>query len=67
MVETFSKSNGLNIEVDYNCVRERVALKQLEIRFISSGDQIIDEYIMSFLTQQRVRHDVNLDNIEGES
>jgi hypothetical protein len=33
-----------HIEVDYHFVRERVARKQLNIRFISSKDQITDEF-----------------------
>lgn len=31
-----------HVEVDYHFVRERVALRQLDIRFISSKDQIVD-------------------------
>jgi hypothetical protein len=33
-----------HIEVDYHFVRERVARKQLNIRFISSEDQIADGF-----------------------
>jgi hypothetical protein len=32
------------IEVDYHFVRERVARKLLEIRFITSGDQVADGF-----------------------
>jgi hypothetical protein len=31
-----------HVEVDYHFVRERVAMKQLEVRSISSKDQLAD-------------------------
>jgi hypothetical protein len=31
-----------HIEVDYHFIQERVAQKLLDIRFISSGDQVVD-------------------------
>jgi len=31
-----------HIEIDFHFVREQVAAKQLDIRFINSGDQIAD-------------------------
>jgi hypothetical protein len=34
-----------HIEVDYHFVHERVARKQLNIRFISSEDQIVDGFM----------------------
>jgi hypothetical protein len=34
-----------HIEVDYHFVRERVARKQLKIRFISTNDQVADGFI----------------------
>jgi histone deacetylase 1/2 len=33
-----------HIEVDYHFVRERVAQKLLDIRFIASGDQVADGF-----------------------
>jgi hypothetical protein len=32
------------IEIDFHVVRERVAQKLLEIRFINSGDQVADGF-----------------------
>jgi hypothetical protein len=36
-----------NIEIDFHFVRERVAQRQLEVRFISSADQVADGFIKS--------------------
>jgi hypothetical protein len=36
-----------HIEVDYHFVQERVAQKLLDIRFISSGDQVADGFTKS--------------------
>jgi hypothetical protein len=41
-----------HIEIDYHFVRERVASKQLVIRFISTGDQIADGFIKAMLVQK---------------
>jgi histone deacetylase 1/2 len=41
-----------HIEVDYHFVRERVAQKLLDIRFISSGDQVADGFTKSLSTRQ---------------
>jgi histone deacetylase 1/2 len=41
-----------HIEVDYHFVRERVAHKLLDIRFISSGDQVADGFTKSMSTRQ---------------
>ena len=38
-----------NIEVDYCFVREQVAPKKLEIRFIHSGDQVADKIHQGFI------------------
>jgi histone deacetylase 1/2 len=40
-----------HIEVDYYFVRERVAQKLLDIRFISSGDQVADGFTKSLSTR----------------
>jgi histone deacetylase 1/2 len=33
-----------HIEIDFHFVRERVAAKRLEIRFISTKDQVVDGF-----------------------
>jgi hypothetical protein len=42
-----------HIKVDYHFVRERVALKQLDIRFISTNDQVADGFT-KVLSQQKL-------------
>jgi hypothetical protein len=42
-----------HIKVDYHFVRERVALKQLDIRFISTNDQVVDGFT-KVLSQQKL-------------
>jgi hypothetical protein len=41
-----------HIEVDYHFVRERVARRLLDIRFIPSGDQVADGFTKSLATRQ---------------
>jgi hypothetical protein len=36
-----------HIEIDFHFVRERVARRQLEVRFISSADQVADGFTKS--------------------
>jgi hypothetical protein len=36
-----------HIEIDFHFVRERVARRQLEVRFISSADQVVDGFTKS--------------------
>jgi histone deacetylase 1/2 len=54
-----------HIEVDYNFVRERVARKLLDIRFVPSGDQVADGFTKPLATRQLVkfRHNLNLDKL----
>jgi histone deacetylase 1/2 len=54
-----------HIEVDYHFVRERVAQKLLDIRFISSGDQVADGFTKSLSTRQleTFRRNLNLDKL----
>jgi histone deacetylase 1/2 len=54
-----------HIEVDYHFVRERVARKLLDIRFISSGDQVADGFTKSLSTRQleTFRRNLNLDKL----
>jgi histone deacetylase 1/2 len=53
-----------HIEVDH-FVRERVTQKLLDIRFISSGDQVADGFIKSLSTRQleTFRRNHNLDKL----
>jgi histone deacetylase 1/2 len=54
-----------HIEVDYHFVRERVARKLLDIRFIPSGDQVADGFTKSLSTRQLgiFRRNFNLDKL----
>jgi histone deacetylase 1/2 len=51
-----------HIEIDFHFVRERVASKKLEIRFISSKDQEADGLTKALLAQQfeEFKHNLNL-------
>jgi hypothetical protein len=56
-----------HIEVDYHFVRERVARKQLDIRFISTRDQIADGFT-KILSQQKLldfQHNLNLGRLRS--
>jgi histone deacetylase 1/2 len=54
-----------HIEIDYHFVRERVARKQLEIKFISSGDQVTDGFTKPLGAPQlrNFRYNLNLDKL----
>lgn len=54
-----------HIEIDYHFVRERVARKQLEIKFISSGDQVADGFTKPLGAPQlrNFRYNLNLDKL----
>jgi histone deacetylase 1/2 len=54
-----------HIEVDYHFVRERVARKLLDIRFIPSGDQLADGFTKSLSTRQleAFKRNLNLDKL----
>jgi endonuclease/exonuclease/phosphatase family metal-dependent hydrolase len=41
-----------HIEIDFHFVRERVARRQLEVRFISSADQVADVFTKSLPTSK---------------
>jgi hypothetical protein len=49
-----------HIEIDYHFVRERVANKQLHIRFIHSGDQIVDGFTKALRTRSLEEFKCNL-------
>jgi histone deacetylase 1/2 len=54
-----------HIEVDYHFVRERVARRLLDIRFVPSGDQVADGFTKSLSVRQLVsfRRNLNLDKL----
>jgi histone deacetylase 1/2 len=54
-----------HIEVDYHFVRERVARRLLDIRFIPSGDQLADGFTKSLSSRQleAFRCNLNLDKL----
>jgi hypothetical protein len=51
-----------HIEVNYHFVREHVARKQLEIRFISTNDQVMDGFTKALSLQKftSFQHNLNL-------
>jgi hypothetical protein len=49
-----------HIEVDFHFVRERVAKKQLDIRFISTHDQVTDGFTKTLSLQKLVDFQQNL-------
>jgi histone deacetylase 1/2 len=54
-----------HIEVDYHFVRERVARRLLDIRFIPSGDQLADGFTKSLSSRllEAFRRNLNLDKL----
>ena len=54
-----------HIEVDYHFVRGRVARKQLEVRIISSDDQVADGFTKAQLLRQLVEFRRNLNVTSG--
>ena len=54
-----------HIEVDYHFVRERVARKQLEIKFVPSRDQVADGFTKPLSTRQleNFKHNLNLNKL----
>jgi hypothetical protein len=51
-----------HIEIDFHFVREQVANKLLDIRFINSGDQVVDGFskAISAMKLRQFRHNLNL-------
>ena len=51
-----------HIEIDFHFVRERVANKELDVRFIHSGDQIADGFTKALPTRsfENFRRNLNL-------
>lgn len=54
-----------HIEIDYHFVRERVARKQLDIRFVSTSDQVADGFTkpLSARQLQKFKFNLNLDKL----
>jgi hypothetical protein len=49
-----------HIEVDFHFVREKLAMRALEVRAIASGDQVVDIFTKSTTKQMLDRMKVNL-------
>lgn len=49
-----------HIEIDFHFVRERVAKKQLQVRFISSKDQLADRFTKALSVQKFEDFKINL-------
>lgn len=54
-----------HIEIDFYFVRERVAQKLLDIRFINSGDQLTDGFTKVITAAKLKRFRVNLNLVSG--
>ena len=54
-----------HIEIDFHIVRERVAQKLLDIRFISSNDQIADGFTKPISNVKMKEFRVNLNLVSG--
>jgi hypothetical protein len=54
-----------HIEIDFHFVRERVLRRQLEIRFISSKDQVADGFTKPLPVQafEVFKHNLNLSKL----
>jgi hypothetical protein len=57
-----------HVEIDYHFVRERVASKQLIIRFISTGDQIADGFTKAISAQKlkKLQYNLNLGGLQSK-
>ncbi len=64
-VDPLFHARTYHIEVDYYFVRERFSRKQLEIKFISSGDRIADGFTKSLAVQpfKNFVYNLNLDKL----
>jgi histone deacetylase 1/2 len=56
-----------HIEIDFHFIRERISNKLLDIRFISSKDQIVDGFTKALTVQQlhEFRRNLNLSKVWG--
>ena len=55
-----------HIEIDFHFVRERVAQKQLDIRFVHSRDQIADGFTKALPVRsfENFKHNLNLQSCD---
>ena len=55
-----------HIEIDYHFVRERVASKELEIRFVPSKDQVADGFTKALATGpfEEFKRNLNLQSLD---
>ena len=56
-----------HIEIDFHFVRERVASGALEVRFISSNDQLADVFTKPATRQMLDRFSTNLNLVQSRS
>jgi histone deacetylase 1/2 len=54
-----------HIEIDFHFVRERVAQRLLDIRFINSGDQLAHEFTKAIIAGKMRQFRVNLNLVSG--
>jgi hypothetical protein len=54
-----------HIEIDFHFVREQVACKKLEVRFISSGDQLADSFTKLVLAERLRTFRYNLNIVDS--
>ena len=54
-----------HIEIDFHFVRERVAQKLLDIRFINSGDQLADGFTKAITAAKLRQFRINLNLVSG--
>jgi histone deacetylase 1/2 len=54
-----------HIEIDFHFVRERVAQKLLDIRFIASGDQVADGFTKALPVTKLIQFRRNLNLVSG--
>jgi hypothetical protein len=51
-----------HIEIDFHFVRERIARKQLEVRFVSTEDQVADGFMkaLPYMKFEEFKNNLNL-------
>jgi hypothetical protein len=53
------------VEIDFHFVREQVAKKLLEVRFIGTGDQLADSFTKHVSAERLRTFKYNLNIVEG--
>jgi histone deacetylase 1/2 len=54
-----------HVEIDFHFVREQVAKKLLEVRFIGTGDQLADNFTKPVSVERLQTFKYNLNTVEG--